>query len=44
MQRAEMELRERGIPYAVLHASVAGRPLYEKLGWASTNEMSKALG
>jgi GNAT superfamily N-acetyltransferase len=43
MRRAEMELRQRGVPYAVLHASAAGRPLYEKLGWASTNEMSKAL-
>jgi len=31
--------RERGIHNVVLHASVDGRPLYEKLGFRQTNEM-----
>jgi len=41
---AENALRERGVAYGVLQASAAGRPLYEKLGWSATAEMSKALG
>ena len=44
LKRAETELRERGVVYAVLHASKMGRPLYEKLGWGATTEMGKALG
>lgn len=31
--------RENGIESLVLHASDDGRPLYEKLGFAATNEM-----
>ena len=31
--------RERGIERLVLHASSTGRPLYERLGFAATNEM-----
>lgn len=31
--------REQGIERVVLHASVMGRPLYESLGFAPTNEM-----
>jgi GNAT superfamily N-acetyltransferase len=31
--------RERGIERIVLHASSTGRPLYERLGFVSTNEM-----
>jgi GNAT superfamily N-acetyltransferase len=31
--------REAGIGRLVLHASTAGRPLYEKLGFEQTNEM-----
>jgi GNAT superfamily N-acetyltransferase len=31
--------RENGIESVVLHASADGRPLYEKLGFAPTNEM-----
>jgi len=31
--------RENGIESVVLHASAEGRPLYEKLGFTSTNEM-----
>lgn len=40
---AEASLAARGISYAILHASPKGRPLYEKLGWASTSEMAKIL-
>ena len=31
--------RARGLVRVVLHASAAGRPLYEKLGFVATNEM-----
>lgn len=31
--------QERGIKTFVLHASDAGRPIYEKLGFTATNEM-----
>lgn len=34
-----MEARRRGIRVISLHASDAGRPLYEALGFRSTNEM-----
>ena len=43
MRRAEEEFRARGVPYAVLHASALGRPVYEQLGWDPTAEMGKAL-
>jgi GNAT superfamily N-acetyltransferase len=43
MQLSEAELKRRGIAYATLHASDAGRPLYEKLGWKPTPEMGKKL-
>jgi GNAT superfamily N-acetyltransferase len=43
MRRAEMELKRRGVAFAMLTASVAGRPVYEKLGWKATNDMSKVL-
>jgi GNAT superfamily N-acetyltransferase len=33
------EIRRRGIRVMSLHASDEGRPLYEKLGFGSTNEM-----
>jgi ribosomal protein S18 acetylase RimI-like enzyme len=34
-----VEARRRGIRVMSLHASDEGRPLYEKLGFSSTNEM-----
>jgi GNAT superfamily N-acetyltransferase len=43
MQRAEEEFRGRGVVYAMLHASAAGRPVYDGLGWTITSEMGKAL-
>ena len=33
------ESRRRGLRVATLHASDAGRPLYESFGFAPTNEM-----
>jgi GNAT superfamily N-acetyltransferase len=44
MGLAEAELLRRGVTYAALQASAAGRPLYEKLGWRATTEMGKVLG
>ncbi|HYA18292.1 MAG TPA: GNAT family N-acetyltransferase [Bryobacteraceae bacterium] len=32
-----------GIRYMVLHASEAGRPIYARLGWKATSEMSLVL-
>jgi len=29
--------------YEVLHATAAGRPLYETNGWTATTEMSKVI-
>lgn len=43
MAEAERAFRERGISYLILHATAAGRPLYEQSGWASTTEMAKPL-
>ncbi len=43
MERAEEELRARGLTFAVLHAADAARPLYESMGWTATAEMSKRL-
>jgi hypothetical protein len=43
MAAAEDEFRRRDLQYVVLHASDAGRPLYEQMGWGATNEMSKRL-
>ncbi|MBB6252831.1 GNAT family N-acetyltransferase [Nitrospirillum iridis] len=43
MDLAETEFRGRGVTYTILHATAAGRPLYEQAGWAPTTEMAKAL-
>jgi len=42
MRLADAEFAERGLSYAVLHATAAGRRVYEKIGWVSTTEMGKA--
>jgi GNAT superfamily N-acetyltransferase len=43
MERAEEELRGRGVRFAVLHAADAARPLYESMDWRPSNEMAKRL-
>ncbi|ULH14571.1 GNAT family N-acetyltransferase [Deinococcus sp. KNUC1210] len=42
-ETAIAETRQRGIRILSLHASEFGRPLYEKLGFTSTNEMRLML-
>lgn len=44
MQAAEACFAERGVSFAILHATEAGRPLYQGLGWGTTSEMAKRLG
>jgi GNAT superfamily N-acetyltransferase len=41
MKAAEREFSHRGISYAILHATDAGFPLYERMGWVRTSEMAK---
>ena len=43
MDLAMAEGRKRGLQYMILHATAQGRPMYEKLGWAQTSEMSISL-
>jgi predicted acetyltransferase len=43
MQLGEAEMARRGISFAILHATRMGRPMYEKIGWAQTSEMSKLM-
>ena len=43
MQVATAHSKSLGIRYMVLHASEAGRPIYSKLGWKPTTEMSLLL-
>jgi GNAT superfamily N-acetyltransferase len=43
MEASERAFAERGVAYAILHATAAGRPLYERLGWVPTTEMAKSL-
>jgi len=43
MNLAEEEFRRRGITFAVLHATAAGRTLYQAMAWEPTAEMSKQL-
>ncbi|MDH4609458.1 GNAT family N-acetyltransferase [Pseudomonas sp. BN102] len=44
MKLAEAEFVQRGLSFAVLHATQAGQPVYDGLGWAATTEMAKAIG
>jgi GNAT superfamily N-acetyltransferase len=44
MRLAREEGRRRGLEMMVLHATAMGRPMYEKLGWTQTAEMSLSLG
>lgn len=43
MDLAVAEGRARGLDYMILHATQMGRPLYERLGWKQTSEMSLSL-
>jgi GNAT superfamily N-acetyltransferase len=43
MRLATDEGRRRGLDLMVLHATAMGRPMYEKLGWGPTSEMSLSL-
>ncbi|MDF0729311.1 GNAT family N-acetyltransferase [Pseudomonas entomophila] len=43
MKLAEAEFARRGLGFAVLHATEAGRPVYAGLGWAATAEMAKRI-
>jgi ribosomal protein S18 acetylase RimI-like enzyme len=42
MDAGEAELARRGLSFCVLHATRMGVPLYERLGWSRTSEMSKS--
>lgn len=43
MAMVEADMKNRNLELAVLHASEAGRTLYEKAGWVQGSEMFKAL-
>jgi ribosomal protein S18 acetylase RimI-like enzyme len=43
MKLAEAEFAQRGMSFAVLHATTVGKPVYEGLGWAATTEMAKSI-
>ena len=43
MQQAETEFAQRGVTFAILHATEKGRGLYAGLGWSGTTEMSKPV-
>jgi ribosomal protein S18 acetylase RimI-like enzyme len=43
MDAGDAELTRRGVSFSVLHATRMGVPLYERLGWSRTSEMSKSL-
>ncbi len=43
MKLAEAEFTQRGISFAVLHATPAGRPVYELSGWQASSEMTRHL-
>lgn len=41
MRLAQTELGRRGVQFAILHATEKGKPLYRRLGWDTTSEMSR---
>lgn len=43
LDRTDQEFKQRGLKYAILHTTTAGRSLYEQAGWQATTEMSKLL-
>ncbi len=43
MQLAEAEFARRELPFAILHPTEMGKPMYAELGWKVTTEMAKAL-
>ncbi|CAB3759934.1 GNAT family N-acetyltransferase [Paraburkholderia humisilvae] len=43
MQLADAEFAKRGVQYAILHATDAGRDLYAGLGWGATTEMARPI-
>lgn len=43
MHQADAAFAARGIEFCVLHSTKDGRPMYEKLGWTPTSEMSKRV-
>lgn len=43
MDMAEQEFGRRGIRYAILHTTSAGRALYEVAGWKATSELAKVI-
>ncbi len=43
MKLGEEEFRRRGIGFVTLHATEAGRSLYQTLSWTPTPEMAKTL-
>jgi GNAT superfamily N-acetyltransferase len=43
VRMAQDEARRRGVAFMVLHATDAGRPVYEKLGWRGTSEMAISM-
>ena len=43
MAAAEETFRQRGLSYAMLHATKQARPMYEQHGWTQTPELGKPL-
>jgi ribosomal protein S18 acetylase RimI-like enzyme len=43
MEASDHVFQERGLSYVILHATDAGRRLYERIGWLPTSEMAKQL-
>ncbi|MDR3436592.1 MAG: GNAT family N-acetyltransferase [Telmatospirillum sp.] len=43
MAASDEEFARQKLGYAILHATDAGKPLYERIGWAATTEMGKPI-